>query len=373
MKKVRKNAHNVAPVDVVINDPVNGVSIKSLDINDEVFESKLVEYVKEFGIVVIKNVMTPTECDGYTERTVSALEQVSDFKKNDLKTWVPGNLPPQVRPGMFHEIICNIPCINEIRFNPNILKIFKTYYSHFKETEYKDTDLIVSNDGLNIKPGTAPPFNTMDHDWAHLDQTEEPKNPYKCIQGQMVLSNTSASFRASPRSHLLFEEYLDQPENPRGKGNFLKFKPEQYLMMRRKLENIGGVWQVKIPATKGDFIIWTSATVHSATLQDRPERPLVTDKWNGWRHVVFICYRPRDEFTQKELRAKYEGFLANRVTNHWGTMIFPKGFAMRIKKDDYTGKICGFSENPETVYDIRGLAPNLTREQSIMMGLIVED
>lgn len=360
---------------VTLNNKHNDV-IKNLDINDEAFETKLIELIKEYGVVVIKNVIDPDKCGEYTERTVNALEQVGEFKKDNLKTWTPGNLPPQIRPGMFHEIVCNIPCINEIRFNPNIIKIFKTYYSHFKKTEYKDTDLIVSNDGLNIKPGTVPPFDqrlpllgvdTMDHDWAHLDQTDEPKNPYKCIQGQMVLSNTNASFRASPKSHLLFEEYLNQSENPHSKGNFLKFNPEQYLMMRRRLENIGGVWQVKIPATKGDFIIWTSATVHSATLQNGPEYPLVTDKWNGWRHVVFICYRPRDEYTQEELKAKYEGFLANRVTNHWGTMIFPKGFAMR-KQNIYTKKICGFSENPKTVYDIQGFAPNLTKDQSIMMG-----
>jgi hypothetical protein len=361
----KRNTKNVASKDSKLNYVVD-----TLDINDEKFESKLIEMIKESGVVVIKNVINPDKCDEYTERTVSGLEQISDFKKDDLKSWIPRNLPPQIRPGMFHEIICNTPCMNEIRFNPNIIKIFKTYYSHFKQTEYKDTDMIVSNDGLNIKPGTIPPFDTIDHDWAHLDQTQEPENPYKCIQGQMVLSNTSASFRASPRSHLLFEEFLTQTGNPHGKGNFLKFNPEQYLLMRKKLENIGGAWQIKIPATKGDFIIWTSATVHSATLQDGPEYPLDTDKWNGWRHVVFICYRPRDEYTHKELKAKYEGFLTNRVTNHWGTMIFPKGFAMRNKKNNFTEKICGFSENPETVYDIQGFAPNLTIDQSKMMGLI---
>jgi hypothetical protein len=344
----------------------------SVDINDPEFNIKLINCVKEYGIVIIKNVMTCNEADQYTERTISSIEKISDFKRNDLKTWTNKNLPPQVRPGMFHEIVCNIPSINDIRFNKNIIKIFKTYYSFFKDIEYQDIDLIVSNDGLNIKPGLVPPYSDIDKDsdWAHVDQTEEPDNLFKCIQGQMVLSNTSACFRASPKSHLLFKEFLAQPNNPYTKTNFLKFKQEQYSPMKKRLEEkeIGGMWQIKIPAKKGDFIIWTSSTVHSALMQDRPERPLITDKWNGWRHVVYVCYRPRDEFTEKELKTKYDGFLDNRVTNHWGTMIFPKGSTMRNNKEDYTEKIKNLCNNPELVYKIRGLEHNLTKEQSIMMG-----
>jgi len=338
-----------------------------VDINDENFDSDLINFVKEFGIVVIKNVMSSNECDLYTEQTIDALEQVSHFRRNDLETWIPQNLPQQVRPGMFHEVICNIPSVNAIRFNPNIIRIFKVYYSHFKDKHYDDIDLIVSNDGVNIKPGLVPPYESG-IDWAHIDQTEDSDKPFKCIQGQMVLSNTSACFRASPKSHKLFSNYLAQSENANGKGNFLKFRAEQYPLMQKKLENIGGSWQIKIPAMKGDFIIWTSSTVHSATLQEKPERPVKMDKWNGWRHVVYVCYRTRDEFKEEELKKKYQSFLENRVTNHWSTMIFPKGFNKKSKKNDYSEKVCNFSEEPQSVYDIKGLRPNLTNEQQIMMG-----
>ena len=64
----------------------------------------------------------------------------------------------------------------------------------------------------------VPTFDTKG-DWANIDQTDDLDNPYKCIQGQMVLSNTSAGFKASPKSHLLFKEFLTQPENE-FKGNF---------------------------------------------------------------------------------------------------------------------------------------------------------
>lgn len=345
-------------------EPMYGV----IDIADDEFTTKLIKYIKMFGIVVIKNVMTPIECDMYTEQTVKNIETISDFKRLDLKkTWTNSTLPQQVRPGLFHELICNTPTMNKVRFDPNIIKIFRSYYSYFKNKYYEDQDLVVSHDGVNIKPGTIPPFGTA-HDWAHLDQTDEPDNIYKCIQGQMVLSNTTAGFRASPKSHLLFKEYLTQDSNSFHPGAFFKFKPEQYILMRKKLEDIGGQWQIKIEAEKGDFIIWTSSVVHSAFLQERSERPTLTDKWNGWRHVVYVCYRPRDEFTEEELQKKYESFLQNGVSDHWGLKIFPKGFNRWASKDTISDRLKGFIQNPVSVYDVHGMKPCLTPEQEVMMG-----
>ncbi|VBB17760.1 hypothetical protein YASMINEVIRUS_223 [Yasminevirus sp. GU-2018] len=354
----------------------------TVDFDDADFETKLIQLVKEYGVVVIKGVVPQSECDSYVDRLVTDLETVSDFDRTDLKTWTQSNLPLQVRPGMFHCVVCNTPTVNELRFNENIVKIFTTYYTHFKKREhnpYRPIDMIVSNDGLNIKPGSVGPFDTG-ADWAHLDQTTEPDNPFKCIQGQIVLSNTTACFRASPKSHLLFRKILrDNAGSTKGDG-FLKFAPEQYFELKKMVDLKGGSWQIKIPAQKGDFIIWTSATIHSATLQSRPVRQIkqvkVTkgrankevDVWNGWRCVVFICYRPREEFTEEQLRVKYSSFEKNLVTNHWGTKIFPRGFNRQNPKDTFSEKTRSFIEDPSKVYGLKGYAPNLTPEQKIMMG-----
>ena len=342
-----------------------------IEFDDDDFDTKLIGLVKEYGVVVIKNVLSSNECLDNMNGIVTELETVSDFKRSDINTWKPGNLPQQVRPGMIHEIICNSPTINKVRFDPRIIKIFTSYYSQMKSASYENTDMIVSNDGLNIKPGTVPPFENG-ADWAHLDQTGAIDNPYACIQGQMVLSNTTACFRASPKSHLLFKEFVAESATPNKVAGFLKFTPESYFKMQKDLEAIGGSWQINIPANKGDFIIWTSSTVHSATLQSKIEKPTKLDPWNGWRCVVFICYRPRDEFTEIQLTKKYESYQMNRVTNHWGTTIFPKGFvrfnASKKNKDKYTPKVRAFIEDPAKVYTLSGMSTVLTPDQAIMMG-----
>ncbi len=59
----------------------------------------------------------------------------------------------------------------------------------------QEIDFSTSMDGINVRPHMAPYQNGKD--WAHIDQTI-PNNPFLCVQGQVILSDTSACFRASP-------------------------------------------------------------------------------------------------------------------------------------------------------------------------------
>jgi hypothetical protein len=339
-----------------------------LHFNDDDFEIKLLKLVKEYGVVVIKNVITPEECTENVSTLVEELEHVSDFRLDDLTTWKPTNLPQQVRPGLFHEVICNTPTINKLRFDDRIVRIFTTYYSGMKNKPYSAKDMIVSNDGVNIKPGMVPPYDDG-MDWAHLDQTGDIGNPYKCIQGQIVLSNTTAGFKASPKSHLFFKQIVGDAATAKADG-FFRINYEKQFIMRKNIERQGGAWQIKIPAEKGDFIIWTSSTVHSAAYQIEPERPTENDRWNGWRCVVYICHRPRDEFTDEQLKMKYKSYRQNRATNHWSTTVFPKGFSRyNVKeKSKFSTKLQQFIDRPESVYKLIRMQPKLTPIQELMMG-----
>ena len=80
--------------------------------------------------------------------------------------------------------------------------------------------MITSIDGINIKPNLVGPYDNSNPsistssdftlnastDWAHIDQTSG--DPLKCVQGQIVLANTTACFRCSPKSCFLFNEIM---------------------------------------------------------------------------------------------------------------------------------------------------------------------
>lgn len=351
----------------------NHVSDTSLygivDINDDNFKDKLIKLIKEFGVVVIKNVINKNDCDTHVQNLVNDIEKITDVKANNEDTWTTENLPRQTRPGLFKEVLCNTPTSNTIRYNENIIKIFKTYYESIKNEHYNDDDLVVSNDGINIKPGSMPPYDDG-RDWPHLDQNDNPNEPYKCIQGQMVLTNTSAGFRASPKSHMVFEQTLNHILKRKNKNNFLVFEPKDYQYLNQLIEEVGGKWQIPIYAEKGDFIIWLSSVIHSAILQKKPEKDVYNDnndRWHNWRAVIYVCYRPRDEFTEKELYDKYNSFLKNGATNHWGTDIV-KMPQCNNNKFNFSPKIIQYIQNPKTVYDIDNMTPNLTEIQKKMMG-----
>ena len=48
------------------------------------------------------------------------------------------------------------------------------------------------------------------------------------------------------------------------------------------------------------------------------------DEWLGWRCVVYVSYRPKEEYTENDLAIKQKAYEENLTTNHWGTKIFEK-------------------------------------------------
>ena len=55
--------------------------------------------------------------------------------------------------------------------------------------------------------------------------------------------------------------------------------------------------------------------------------PVEGDPWVDWRFVVYTCYRPQKDLEKKRKRHAerlQKCFEETRVTNHWGTRLFPK-------------------------------------------------
>eukprot|EP00122_Pirum_gemmata_P013018 Pgem_evm1s12107 len=184
------------------------------------------------------------------------------------RTWVPKNLPPQTRYGMYQNIIPNLRPVWEIRQNENVYNIFKESYNtirKYREDGSKTaseaasadiTEFVTSMDGLNIQPNTIPSQQTKDQDWAHLDQKHD-DDVFKCIQGQAILTNTSACFRATPKSHHYFKDFAKYHTG-------FRFSDAQVNEIKNILKKDNIPYQIPIRAPKGSFIIWLSSVIHSA-------------------------------------------------------------------------------------------------------------
>lgn len=220
---------------------------KSISINDDEFEAKLIKLFREEGLVVVNDVFTDDECNNWMDEILDYFQKLGtgiDVKtdKKIKETWTQYNLPPQTRSGMFQSLVSNIPACWSVRSHDNVSRINKVLYEDLRnETIDK---FMVSNDGINIKPNCIGPYNSAkQRDWPHLDQTSG--DIFKCIQGQAVLTNTTASFRASPNSHLVFKEILKKNNiGDTDKTNWLKLKNTSDVI--QLVESVGGEWQIPL-------------------------------------------------------------------------------------------------------------------------------
>ena len=330
----------------------------------------MIDEYKKFGLIVINDVFTDQECDIWMDNIINdfvKLETGID-KKKIKETWIDTNLPPVVKAGLFQCLMSNTKDIWDIRSHHNIEFIFKELYSALRNKRIDE--FIVSGDGINIKSNEEPLQTNYSRDWAHFDQTFR-NDIFKCVQGQAVLTNTTASLVATPKSHLLFEEILDTLKIDKNcTSNWVKFKPNQIDLVKNIIIKSGADWQIPILSKKGSFILWSSTLIHSARLQTIIELPSINDKYLGWRGVVYVCYRPKSEFSKKEIDKRISAYKNNRVTNHWGIKIFPKNTGGRFNSINtkYHSTIQSMIKNPLLVYNKIGM-PQLNHKQQKLIGL----
>jgi hypothetical protein len=341
----------------------------SVSFRDPEFAAKCVERYQREGFCVVQDVFEANECTDWFESILKFFASLGSGidLANLEETWISENLPPQTRAGLYQALCGNIQAVWDIRSHPNVQAIFKTLYSHFRGQEIKD--FIVSGDGVNLFPNKLPSRPVPD--WAHLDQTTR-NNTYQCIQGQAVLSNTTACFRASPGSHLVFDELM-KIENVSESDTSNWRMITNVAQCKKVVEASGGQWQVPVMAPRGSFIVWSSTTVHSARASVRVEQPtndasgVIANPRLGWRAVVYVCYRPREEFTDAQIAKRASVVKDNRTTNHWGTKIFAKrpGATFRLK---FHPKIEEYLQTPSQVYQFSAL--KLSHEQQRLAGIV---
>lgn len=349
----------------------------TISYDDADFSNKLIDAFKNDGVVVISNVFTKLECDNYVDNIVTNIENLgTGVKRTRCKdTWLDENLPPQTRPGLFQTCLANLEPVWKIRANEKIFNIFSTLYSNLRNKELKSySDFIVSGDAINIMPNDLFDPNKSSSDWPHLDQVDR-SDIYKCIQGQMVLTNTSASFVASPKSHKVYLDIVDKYNIPYNYNTnwwrIINTADATIEEIKQMIENVGGKWQIPILSEAGSFIIWSSTLVHSARTQIKKEKKNKYDEWLGWRCVVYVSYRPKEEYTENDLAIRQKAYEENLTTNHWGTKIFeknPKNSRLRKAGEVLHEKIREMIDNPAILYTNQIIIPNLDTNAKILLG-----
>lgn len=293
--------------------------------------AEYIDDLKKNGYAVIKNVIPKKICDKIMDKLITSLETISpELDRNDIKTWKRENLPPQTKIGLFQNFLGQHSIVERVRNSRRIKRIWENIHKDLTGEE----DLICSVDGVNIKPSTIGPYHKPDKDWAHLDQFKG--DPFSCVQGQLVLTNTTASFVCSPKSHLLFSETSKMLDEK-------KWLIKDVEKCKKLVEENGGEWQVPIYVEAGSVIVWFSSLVHSAKYQDGVETS-EDDFWHGWRGVIYLCYTPKSNYTESQLKKIEKYKKEKRCMGHNNARVCPKNMAWRI---NYKPEIQKYIDNPE--------------------------
>jgi hypothetical protein len=339
----------------------------TLSFTDPDFAGRVGPILREHGVVVIHDLFTAAECHRHMLRLVQNLVRVFPELAKD---WCDTNAPPGPRSGLFQNLATQLPTVWAVRLDPRVRRVFEAVYSCLRGRRVRN--LATSCDGLNVRP-SGPPFD-KGKDWAHLDQTSTaafPQDPLRCVQGQVVLSDSDACFRCSPKSVRCFEQICEltapnfvRTSKATGKelrpGNWNLLKKEQYPQVRQLVEQAGGHWQIPVQEPRGSMILWLSATVHSARLQTQqpvklPQTP--TNMFPQWRGVIYVCFQPKGEVSDKQLARVQRCVDENRTTNHWGEKLFGTSYFRRV----FSPRVEAYLKKPMQIYeDFPDLKPQWT-------------
>lgn len=325
---------------------------KSISLNDQNFDQKLINGFMEDGVIVVNDVFNDDECRWCMNNILSHFMKLNtgvDYQ-NIVNTWTPDRLPPFAMTGIPNALCSNIQAVWNIRAHPNVFKLFKILYSHIRGKQIDD--FICSSDRINIIPNGKEIVDDTFRDWPHCDQTVD--GIFKSIQGQAVLTNTTATFMASPKSCHVYDKirsYYGVAEDD--KTNWVKFSRASHNKLKKIIEDAGGQWQIPIWAKKGSFILWTSTTVHSARPPLQMEKFNPADYYYGWRGVVYVCYRPKEEMTNDEITLRRRALLENLSTNHLSDTILGEYKPGTFFTNDIHPNIKPLLLNPKLVYNLR--------------------
>jgi len=273
--------------------------------------SQVMEMLRNYGVAIMPNVLTPEECQAMRTGMWDYLECItSNFKnpinRDDPTTWKEmRHLYPKHSMLIQQWSIGHAQFIWDLRQNPKIANIFSLIWNVPIE------NLLVSFDGASFH---MPPENTgggwfRGKSWLHTDQSYL-RNSFECVQSWVTAYDvnpgdaTLTFLEGSHGWHDAFRERFGIVD----KSDWFKLETQEHYDFYIKEH---GCQQKYIQCPAGSMVFWDSRTIHCGqeAIRNRAKPNM--------RCVAYICMTARSKATQKDLEKKQKAFNELRTTNHW--------------------------------------------------------
>lgn len=301
---------------------------------------------KRDGVVVIADVFTGEYCEQFNEDVAKHLMTLSPELRTPADWFVRTKLPPSLRSGMYQQFLSNFQPLWDVRCSEKLCRVFRDMYTHLRGKPV--SDLVTSIDGMTYRPYNPSHTHRDSSRWPHIDLVDPiGSNVFKYVQGQVVMSNSSAMFRCFPGSHRHHREMLKLFGVQSTQGNFYKF-PKDKLDMLDGFLNSKECFVTEVYAPVGSMILWSSALVHDATIQRKTESGT-----GSTRSVVYVTQIPAKECSKSVFKRLQKCVRENRSTNHTAERMFGKGDGRYSIKGRHT-TLQEYIDNPESIYNVIG-------------------
>jgi hypothetical protein len=333
----------------------------TISVHDQKLTAKIGTILATEGVVVITDVFSSEETRYHRNNIINGLEKICPAFATDRSF---NNLPFGPGKGLIQSLV-HIKPITDLRQDSRLSSLWDAAYvgtaSTPTEGHYRLREgYVQSCDGINVMPwipntkiisGTCP---------VGITQTVS-SNIAECVQGQIVLNESTGCFTCTPRSHKAYELVTDLTINNTPKTrvklrNVNKFK-DKTQKVRAALTNKKLIrwddWQIPIEAPPGSVILWLSTTIHSDMLQSNAVLPMSNSAdiaYRNWRCVVYMCLRPRAEVDNRHIERLRTCYFKNRLTTNWGSHMFPLSFWHTAHHTPHP-LITHYQKNPKLIYN----------------------
>jgi hypothetical protein len=263
----------------------------------------LTKTIDKYGVAVLPNVITETECDEFRTK-------MFDYLKRELNIVTPNDLMDKLRPSHGGMVKTHgVPLtrmVLDLKTDERVIEPFRRVW--------QEDDLVTSLDGMFIGPPPELTFNPQifhpEKTTFHFDQSSD-KIDFHCMQSFINLEHTEhgdGCLSVMTGSHKLHDKFFRHFNiDTKGRDWYLINKDSHHQWF---LDN-GCEWKM-ICAPKGSMVMWDSRTLHMGSLprEDRPN-PL------KWRFLHYVCYGPARLQTSEDIRLKRQAYRENQCTAHW--------------------------------------------------------